>query len=75
MNHRINITVDAETYRGLRIETVSMGLLHPGTTASVILRNHSRAYLRDNAEEIEKGFISGFLSGIDKPAKTRKVRT
>lgn len=74
MTHRINITLDAETYRALRIETISIGLVHPGTTAAQILRNHSRKYLRDNAGEIENGFISGFLKGIDKPSRTRKPR-
>jgi hypothetical protein len=69
---RVNITIDKETYRALRIETISMGLLRPGTCAALILRNHSRKYLYDNAEEIKNGFVSGFLEGIDKPAITHK---
>ena len=74
MNHRVNVTLDPTTYRALRIETISMGLNHPGTAAAVVLRNHARAYLRDNSDEIESGFVSGFLSGIDKPSRTRKPR-
>jgi hypothetical protein len=66
------VTVDAGTYRALRIETISMGLNHPGTCAGVILRNHARRYMIDNADEIKNGFISGFLAGINKPAKTRR---
>ena len=74
MNIRINVTVDPATYRALRIETISMGLNHPGTCAGVILRHHARVYMRDNSAEIEAGFISGFLAGIDKPSRTRKPR-
>ena len=73
-NIRINVTVDPETYRGLRIETVSTGLNHPGTVAGVILKHHARKYLVDNAEEIKNGFVSGFLVGLDKPARTRKTK-
>lgn len=71
-NRRINVTVDNETYRALRIETISTGLIHPGTCAGVILRNHARMYLKSNEEEIKSGFISGFLSGLEKPSQTRK---
>ena len=72
--HRINISLDQETYKALRIQSISEGTLYPGTTAAQILRRNARAYMTDHKEEIDHGFISGCLGGLDKPCRRRKKR-
>ena len=72
--HRINLSLDAETYKSLRIQSISEGTLYPGTTAAQILRINARNYMKEHKEEIDHGFISGFLNGLDKPCRRRKKR-